>query len=110
MTVVIATGVLAAVAGVALSAWLRQVRLRRRAARRRVEQPNSHYAAPAVVKRVERDRWAGLTAIPDMHPINRQELDRLLAQVDAAGVDSLSPAARQFLDNLLRSNAPRAEG
>lgn len=35
-------------------------------------------------------------------------LERLLRQVDAAGVDSLSPKSRQFLDNLLKSHPPNA--
>lgn len=107
MTTVIATGLLAAVAGLALSTFLRQLRQRRRAARRRIEQPNSHYAAAGVVRRMDRERWAALLDV-DMHPINRAELERLLNQVDAAGVDSLSAAGRQYLDNLMGSHLPGA--
>jgi len=104
MTSVITAGLLAAIVGALLGTWLRHVRRQRVAARRRVEQPNSHYSAAGVVRRIERERWHELLKVEDMHPINRAELERLLRQVDAAGPDSLSTPARQFLDNLLRSH------
>ena len=104
MTSVIATGVLAALVGVALSAWLRQVRLRRLAARRTVERPNSHYAPPAVERRAETERWGEKIRAEDLHPINRDELNRLLAKIAASGSGSLSAGDRQFLDNLLKTH------
>lgn len=103
MTTVIATGLLAAVAGLALTTFLRQLRQRRVAARRRVEQPNSHYAAAGVVRRMDRERWDGLLQA-DLHPVNRAEVERLLNLVDAAGADALSTSARNFLENMMASH------
>jgi hypothetical protein len=33
-----------------------------------------------------------------MHPVNREELDRVMAKIENDGVDSLSPDEREFLD------------
>jgi hypothetical protein len=33
-----------------------------------------------------------------MHPLNREEWDRVLAKIDAAGVESLTPDERAFLN------------
>jgi membrane associated rhomboid family serine protease len=34
----------------------------------------------------------------DLHPVNREELDRILAKIKESGVSSLSPSDRAFLD------------
>lgn len=42
-------------------------------------------------------RWARIRA-EDLHPVNREELDRILGKIDASGVSSLSASDRAFLD------------
>jgi hypothetical protein len=85
--------------GVGLRVWLRQLRERRVAARRRVEAPNSHYSSVGVRQQEDRERW-GHIEVQRLHPINRDEVDRLLAIVDADGVSILSSKERLFLDNM----------
>jgi len=81
----------------------RQIRLRRlQAKQRRVEQPNSYYSAPSVRRLVNLERW---TRIPldRLHPLNREEAERLLRLARAAGPDALTRTERQFLDNMEQS-------
>lgn len=83
----------------ALRLWYRAWRKRRIAARRRVELPNSHYASKLVRHQIDRQRWGDLN-VSRLHPVNREEVERLLGMVDALGPDSLSPRERLFLDHL----------
>lgn len=77
----------------------RRWRTRRIASRRKVELPNSHYSSRLVQNQLDRDRWQDLN-LSRLHPVNREEVERLLGMVDALGVDSLSPRERVFLDHL----------
>jgi hypothetical protein len=80
-------------------AGVRLLRARRRASRRIVERPNSHYTAPLVRDRETRHRWHDI-ALDRVHEINRDEVRRLLAKVEAAGVASLRPTEHTFLDGV----------
>jgi hypothetical protein len=78
-----------------------QARRRRELTRcRRVEEPNSHYSAPAVRRLVALERWHAIP-LDQLHPLNREQARRLLDLVDQAGPEALAPRERQFLDNLL---------
>jgi len=68
---------------------------------RRVEQPNSHYQAPGVRRLVDLERW-GRIELDQLHPLNRDEVRRLLRLARGAGSDALAPKERQFLDNMAR--------
>lgn len=74
-------------------------RRRRIAEARRVEAPNSHYAAPAVREQEDRERW-GAIEVERLHPLNREEVERLLHRIDEEGVQALSSKDRRFLDNM----------
>lgn len=87
------------VGGVAVRLWYRQWRERRIAARRVVEKPNSHYASESVRAQEDRERW-GAIEFGELHPLNREEVRRLLNVVDREGVTALSPRDRLFLDNM----------
>ena len=83
--------------------WLqvsRRRRLRDAARRRRVELPNSHYSAPGVRRSEDLEHWTGIP-VERLHPVNREEVQRLLRLVDAAGPDVLSPKDRLFLDVMM---------
>lgn len=80
------------------------VRSRRRARRRRVEAPNSHYNPLAVQNIEARERWSGID-LGRVHEINREEVERLLIKADALGVEALKPRERQFLDVMLELSA-----
>lgn len=85
--------------GVTLRWWYRRRRQRRIEARRRVEAPNSHYSSALVREQLDRERWGGIV-LGTLHPLNREEVLRLLDRVDEDGVRSLSPRDRLFLDNM----------
>ena len=55
---------------------------------------------PQAEKRPDRsdlDRWSNIER-ETMHPVNRSELDRVMAKIDEKGVGSLTPDERAFLD------------
>jgi hypothetical protein len=89
--------------GLGLGLRIRQrVRRQRLVARqRRVEQPNSHYSAPGVRQLVDLERW-GRIPVDHLHPLNRDEVRRLLRLARAAGSEALAPKERRFLDNMVR--------
>jgi hypothetical protein len=87
--------------GVAVRLWYMGWRRRRIASRRRVEAPNSQYSSQGVRNREDRERWGGIE-LANLHPLNREEVQRLLEVVDAQGVAALSPKDRTFLDNMTR--------
>lgn len=93
------SAIIGALAAIALRVWHRRRRERIIAARRVVEKPNSAYAAPGVVRQVERTRWSSID-LDRLHPINREEVERLLEVVDTAGPEALSRKDRLFLDNM----------
>jgi hypothetical protein len=93
------SGVLVGVMGVALLLASRRKRLAMAA--RRVEAPNSHYSSRGVRDREDRERW-GRIDLARLHPLNRDEVRRLLAVVDVDGIAALSSKERVFLDNMTR--------
>lgn len=85
--------------GVGLRLLLRRMRRERIAARRKVEAPNSHYSSVGVKNQEDRERW-GRIDVATLHPLNREEVRRLLETVDVDGVGALSNSERLFLDNM----------
>lgn len=100
-------GFLALVAAFVLVAasLARAARKRKRAKRRIVEKPNSHYTSRLVQDTQTRHRWHDI-ALERVHEVNRAEVVRLLARVDATGVETLRPNERAFMDQIARI-APR---
>ena len=94
------SGVLVGMTGVALLLASRKKR-RLAMAARRVEAPNSHYSSRGVREREDRERW-GRIDLSRLHPLNRDEVRRLLAVVDVDGAAALSTKDRIFLDNMTR--------
>jgi hypothetical protein len=93
------SGLLVGVTSVAL--WIASRRRRRLAVARRVEAPNSHYSSRGVRDREDRERW-GRIDMARLHPLNRDEVRRLLTVVDLDGAAALSLKDRVFLDNMTR--------
>jgi hypothetical protein len=85
--------------GFALRIWYRHWRRRKIEQNRRVEAPNSHYSSTGVQNQVDRERWGGIR-LSGLHPLNREEVLRLLEMVDEEGVKALSSRDRLFLDNM----------
>ena len=85
----------------------RRWRQARIAARRVVEKPNSHYSSAIVKNQVDRERW-GTVDLDRIHPVNREEVERLLAVADVQGPDALSPRERLFLETMTQLNPSSA--
>ena len=85
--------------GVAVRLWYTGWRRRRIATRRRVEAPNSQYSSQGVRNHEDRERWSRID-LARVHPLNGDEVRRLLDVVEAEGVAALSPRDRLFLDNM----------
>ena len=83
----------------------RAVRARARG-RRVVEKPNSHYTAPVTRDVITRHRWHEIE-LNRVHEINRGEILRLLAKVEVAGVATLGPKERAFMDSMAELEPPR---
>lgn len=99
MTIWMPAVIIGLVGGVAVRLWYRRWRARRVAARRVVEKPNSYYASESVRAQEDRERWDHID-FGGLHPLNREEVRRLLTVVDREGVKALSPRDRLFLDNM----------
>ena len=84
---------------IAVRIWYKRWRRGRIAARRVVEKPNSHYSSAIVQHQVDRERW-GQVKLDQIHPVNREEVVRLLAVADVQGPDALSPRERLFLETM----------
>jgi hypothetical protein len=78
--------------------WLAYVK-RKRARNRVREQPNSHYTPQLVRNREDLDRWEAIP-LDRVHEINRGEVVRLIDKAKAAGVESLRPRERTFLEHM----------
>lgn len=85
----------------------RRARARARARRRIVEKPNSHYTSPVVQDVQARHRWRDID-LDRVHEINRGEVVRLIGKADAAGAESLRPAERAFLDQIVQTAGTKA--
>lgn len=99
MDLVLPAAAMLLVGGIGTRVWYVEWRKRRVAARRRVEAPNSHYSSTGVRNQEDRERWGDIS-LSGLHPLNADEVARLLEVVDADGVKSLSPKDRLFLDNM----------
>lgn len=88
-------------AAVVLSSFAaaRAARARRRAKRRVVERPNSHYTSQLARESQTRHRWHTI-ALDRLHPINRDEVVRLLAKTEATSPEALRANERVFLDHM----------
>lgn len=84
--------------------WLAHAR-RKRSRNRHIEAPNSHYNPALVRHREDLDRWENIP-LGKVHEINRGEVSRLIDKAKAAGVESLRPRERQFLDHMALVTGP----
>jgi membrane associated rhomboid family serine protease len=64
---------------------------------RRATVTPAHTTATAAEDRSAEERWARIP-VEQLHPVNREEFERIRAKLVATGVRSLSPSEREFLD------------
>jgi membrane associated rhomboid family serine protease len=78
--------------------YLKLVETRSPAARFRAHaRPTPPAAAPA-----DLERWSGIDR-GALHPVNREELERVLSKVERSGAGALTPDERAFLERLSRA-------
>jgi hypothetical protein len=99
MTYILPALVMVAIGGVGVRMWYRRWRRVKIAKNRRIEAPNSHYSSAGVRNQEDRQRWGDINT-RSLHPLNADEVARLLDVVDVDGVTSLSGRDRLFLDNM----------
>lgn len=82
--------------------WALYRRARKAARQRRVEAPNSEYKSPYVLDLEARDRWESIR-LDILHPVNREEVERILGRLRSTNVRALSEKERDFLDRMVEA-------
>ena len=77
-------------------------RSRRAERARRVEGPNSEYTSQYVQDLEAKQRWEALDRT-QLHELNREEFERMLAKVQTFSVRALSPQERAFMDRMVEA-------
>jgi len=78
-------------------------------ANRILERPNSYYSSRDV-RDQEDTEWYDSIQLDKLHEVNRDEVERLLVQINGAGIDSLRPSDRAFLERIADLDAPERMG
>ena len=99
MAIWIMTAALAVLGVVGFRIWYQRWRKRRIEERRIVERPNSFYSSILVRDQIDRQRW-GKVDLSRVHPVNRDEVERLLAVADVQGPQALTQRERLFLETM----------
>lgn len=94
---------------VSVLAWRAERKKRISAERRVVERPNSFYASKAVHNQEDEEWWRRIE-LERLHELNREYVERLIGQIDAAGVGTLSKDERAFMERMAKINAPPRPG
>ncbi len=79
------------------------------AARRVVERPNSFYASQGVQDQEDEEWWRHIR-LERLHEVNREYVERLLRQIDGAGVETLNREERAFMERMANLEAPPRRG
>lgn len=99
MDIVLPALVLLLAGSVGLRLYVRRWRDQRTTTQHSLERSDPNDPSLDVRPREDRDRWDQID-LERLHPLNREEAVRLLAQVDADGLSALSSDERLFLNNL----------
>jgi sugar (pentulose or hexulose) kinase len=79
------------------------------AARRVVERPHSFYASKGVRDQEDEEWWRRID-LDRLHEVNREYIERLLRQIDGAGVDTLTRDEWAFMERMANLEAPARRG
>lgn len=79
------------------------------AAQRVVERPNSYYASKGVRDQEDAEWWRRIM-LDRLHEVNREYVERLLTQIDGAGIDTLNRDERAFMERMANLEAPPRRG
>jgi len=70
-----------------------------------VERPNSFSASKSVHNQEDEEWWRGIE-LDCLHELNREYVERLLQQIDGAGVGTLTKDERAFMERMAKLDAP----
>ena len=90
---------------VSIRAWWIERKKRLITGRRVVERPNSFYASKAVHNQEDEEWWRRIE-LERLHELNREYVERLLRQIDGAGVGTLTTDERAFMERMAKLDAP----
>jgi hypothetical protein len=99
MSLILPIAITTVVSSLALRRWYNERRRRRIVEQRQEEASKAHSAAALLREREDRKRWGDID-VDGLHPLNRDEVRRLLLVAESDGVSSLSSRDRLFLDNM----------
>jgi hypothetical protein len=74
-----------------------------------IERPNFFYASKAVHNQEDEEWWRGIE-LERLHEVNREYVERLLRQIDGAGVGTLTSEERAFMERMAKLEAPSRPG
>jgi len=94
---------------VSIRAWWIERKKRVIAERGIVERPNSFYASKAVHNQEDEEWWRGIE-LKRLHEVNREYVERLLRQIDGAGIGTLTSEERAFMERMAKLEAPSRPG
>ena len=97
------------IGSVSIRAWWVERSKRIVAERRVVERPNSFYASKAVHHQEDEEWWRRIE-LDRLHELNREYVERLLRQIDDAGVGTLTKDVRAFMERMAKLEAPPRPG
>ncbi len=94
---------------VSIRGWWTERKRRIIAERRVIERPNSFYASKAVNNQEDEEWWRRIE-LDRLHELNREYVERLLRQIDGAGVGTLTKDERAFMERMAKLDAPPRRG
>ncbi len=94
---------------VSIRGWWTERKRRIIAERRVIERPNSFYASKAVHNQEDEEWWRRIE-LDRLHELNREYVERLLRQIDGAGVGTLTKDERAFMERMAKLDAPPRRG
>ena len=97
------------IGSISIRAWWIERKRRLVAEHRVVERPNSFYASKAVHNQEDEEWWRRIE-LERLHELNREYVERLLRQIDGAGVDTLTKDERAFMERMAKIDAPPRPG
>ncbi len=97
------------IGSVLIRAWWIERKKRLVAERRVVERPNSFYASAAVHNQEDEEWWRRIE-LERLHELNREYVERLLLQIEGAGVGTLTKEERAFMERMANLDAPPRPG
>ena len=97
------------IGGVSIRAWWIERKKRLIAEHRVVERPNSFYASKAVHNQEDEEWWRRIE-LERLHELNREYVERLLRQIEGAGVGTLTKDERAFMERMAKLEAPPRPG